>query len=340
MLAATTQMIENGAKLNAHEMEITVAFMLDGKAGESESIAFLHALSKRGETATELRGAYHAIMQRSIAFDAPRDAIDVCGTGGDGLNTLNISTTVAFILASCGATVVKHGNRAITSQSGASDVLAALGIPATLPISFWQNIIQENHIAFLHAPLFHPRLCALSTIRKKIGTHSIFNLLGPLCNPARVNNQLVGVYAKDKISIIAETLMTRKSIQAWVVHGEEGGDEISISGTTSCAKISDTTVDYEELSPSDAGLESYPQKSIQGLTPESNAHAMIALFNHPEPSGYYYASLLNAAAGLMIAGRVQSLPDGVALAKEALDSGKTFALLRAIQTKAEAAKNA
>jgi anthranilate phosphoribosyltransferase len=296
----------------------------------------LRALSARGETAIDIMGAADAVMQRATAFDAPEDALDVCGTGGDGSHSYNISTTVACVVAACGAPVVKHGNRSVSSLSGSSDVLSALGIPNHLTPEFWRKCMDELGIAFLYAPHFHAGLVRLAPIRKAIGTRTIFNVLGPLCNPARVKRQLMGVYAHSLVPIIADVMQMRDMEHAWVVHGEDGSDELSISGATMVAKVQRKTMQTITISPEDIGLARHPVSAIKGATPEVNAAAMLELFAG-ERSAYRSAVVWNSAAALIVAGHTVSLDEGAMMAAQAIDSGKTLALVKALQERAERA---
>lgn len=335
MQAAYLHAIKAGETLSTASMERLTHELLDGIIPEAEAISILTSLSTRGETASELMGAYHAIMARALPFSAPDTAIDVCGTGGDGMHSLNISTTAAFIIAACKVPVVKHGNRAISSRSGASDVLASLGFRPSLPASFWQHALTHHHLAFLYAPMFHPDLARIAPLRKRIGSRTLFNLLGPLCNPANVKQQLVGVYAQDKIAIMAEILRQNGSKNAWIVHAEDGSDEISCASITRGIQIENNAMTHFTINPLDTAMEFYPIDSIKGSSSQENALAMIDLFTNPKPSGYYTAALLNAAAGLVIARHVSNLTVGVATAREVLMSGAVLSLLKTLQQLAQ-----
>jgi len=311
------------------DIETTIGRMLDGVMPESEAIAFLCELRDRGETASDITAAVEAVMARAVPFDAPAGAIDVCGTGGDGRHTFNISTAVAFVAAASGAVVVKHGNRAVSSRSGSSDVLAALGIPNDLPASFWEKVVAEMGIAFLHAPLFHPGLVRMAGIRKQIGTRTIFNLLGPLCNPARVKRQVIGVYEARLVPMIAEVLRAQGYAHAWVVHGEDGGDEISISGPTLIAEVKDGNIEEFSLAPEDVGFERQPPEALKGGDAEANAEAMRRIFAG-EKNAYWDAVMLNTAAALIVAGKAQSLPAAMEMAATSLHYHAAFNTLNAL----------
>ncbi len=317
------------------QTQALIGAMLDGALPDNETREALVALADKGESEADILGASEAVMARALPFSAPNGAVDVCGTGGDGLQSYNISTSVAFVTAAAGVPVVKHGNRGVSSRSGSSDVLAALGIPQQLDRAFWQRMVEAHGIAFLFAPHFHPGLVKLAPIRKSIGTRTIFNLLGPLCNPARVKRQLMGVYAKGLVERIGHVMQARAMDAAWVVHGEDGGDELNISGVTDVAMTAQgAPLQLVRLAPRDAGLPLHDATSLKGGTPEDNAQALTALLAG-EKNAYRDAVLYNSAAALMIGGKAHSLTDGVALAAEAIDSGKALALLNSLQKAAQ-----
>ncbi len=311
-----------------------IGAMLDGTISDADTSEALIAMAQRGETAMDILGAVQAVMERAVPFDAPAHAVDVCGTGGDGIHSYNISTAVALVVAACGVPVVKHGNRSVSSLSGSSDVLSALGIPSSLSPDFWHECLYTHGIAFLFAPHFHAGLVRLAPIRKAISTRTIFNVLGPLCNPARIKRQLMGVYAPSLTTVIAEVMRLREMESAWVVHGHDGSDELSISGPTTVEAVTRNTVKNITISPEDIGLARHPLSAIKGGSPEVNAAAMLTLFSG-ERSGYRSTVLWNAAAALIVAGQTASLDEGAMLAAQAIDSGKVLALLKALQARAE-----
>lgn len=277
---------------------------------EAEAIARLCELRDKGETAEDILGAIEAVMERAIRFPAPADAVDLCGTGGDGKHTLNISTAAAFVVTAAGATVVKHGNRAVSSRSGSSDVLAALGIPNDLPAAFWRTVAGQMGLAFLHAPLFHPGLARMAPIRKNIGTRTLFNLLGPLCNPAGLGRQVVGVYEPRLVPVIAEVLHRRGHVHAWVVHGTDGSDEISVSAPTLVAEVKDGRIEEFTLSPEELGLPFAPADALTGGDAAHNAQAMMRLFEGHKDA-YWDSVMLNAAAGLLVSGHAATFPEAM-----------------------------
>lgn len=316
------------------QMQQLVGTMLDGHMADADAISLLRALALRGETAEEIDGAVLAVMERALPFEAPTRAIDVCGTGGDGMQSLNISTAVAFVVSACGVPVVKHGNRGVSSRSGSSDVLASLGIPAHLPVDFWRSCLVNHGIAFLYAPDFHPGLVRMAPIRRAIGTRTIFNVLGPLCNPARVKRQLMGVYSAHLVPIIGAVMLARGMDAAWVVHGHDGGDELSVAGISDVAMLDGASLSLKQVSPANAGIASHAPHALVGGTPDENAASMVALFKGNQ-GAYRDSVLLNAAASLVVSGRCDSLADAAEKAKESLDSGRALALLTMIKDAAE-----
>jgi anthranilate phosphoribosyltransferase len=254
---------------------------------------------------------------------APDGAIDIVGTGGDGKGTLNISTATAFVVAGCGVTVAKHGNRNLSSKSGAADALGQMGVDVMVGPEVVERALTEVGIGFMMAPMHHPAIAHVMPTRAELGTRTIFNILGPLTNPAGVTRQLTGAFSPDLIRPMAETLGQLGSEKAWLVHGGDGTDELAISAPSKVAKLEDGAVSEGEISPEDAGLPQHAFEAILGGTPEENGKAFRALLNG-ERSAYRDAVLLNAAAALMVADRVNSLPEGVEQAAESIDSGKAL----------------
>ena len=296
--------------------------ILDGSCSAEEITAFLVALADRGETATEVAAAAIEMRARMIGVDAPANAIDVCGTGGDGSHSLNISTATALVVAACEIPMAKHGNRAASSKSGAADTLEALGLNLAKAATNGEQSLREIGIAFFFAPNHHPALGALAPIRKAIGRRTIFNLLGPLCNPANVKRQLIGVASPDLVESYAEAALQLGYDKAMIVSGEEGLDELSISGPSRVAIISDGSVTISRITPEDAGLTRHPAEAIKGGDALYNAAALKSLLQG-EKSAYRDAVLLNSAAALMVAGEVDSWEEGVEEAAEALDKKRS-----------------
>ncbi len=304
----------------------TFAAILDGACSADDITTFLVGLADRGETATEIAAAASEMRARMIVVDAPDNAIDVCGTGGDGSHSLNISTATALVVAACEIPMAKHGNRAASSKSGAADTLEALGLDLAKAATNGEQSLREIGIAFFFAPNHHPALGPLAPIRKAIGRRTIFNLLGPLCNPARVKRQLIGVATPDLVELYAEAAAQLGYDKAMIVSGEEGLDELSISGPSRVAMINNGVITLSRITPEDAGLTRHSAEAIKGGDAQYNAAALRALLQG-EQSAYRDAVLLNSAAALMVAGEVDSWEEGVEEAAEALDKGLAKAML-------------
>jgi anthranilate phosphoribosyltransferase len=301
------------------------AEILDGRASDDAIAAFLSGLSTRGETSIEIAEAARALRGRLLPIAAPTGAIDVCGTGGDGHHTLNVSTAVSLVVAACGVPVAKHGNRAASSKAGAADTLEALGLDMERAGACAEESLHDIGIAFLFAANHHPAMARITPIRRRIGRRTIFNLMGPLANPAGVTRQLIGIARPDYARTYADALEQLGTEAALVVSGEEGLDELSGAGASIAISIG--TVELPgRVAPEDAGLPRHPLAAIRGGDPAHNAAALRQLLRG-ERGAYRDAVLLNAAAGLAVAGRTASLIDGAALAAEAIDSGAADALL-------------
>lgn len=321
--------------LTRAEAETAFAVLFDGDATPSQIGGLLMALRTRGETVDEFAAAAAVMRDKCRPVSAPSGAMDIVGTGGDGKGTLNISTATAFVVAGAGVTVAKHGNRNLSSKSGAADALTEMGINVMVGPEVVERAIQEIGIGFMMAPMHHPAIAHVMPTRAELGTRTIFNILGPLTNPAGVTRQLTGAFSADLIRPMAETLAQLGSEAAWLVHGSDGTDEITITGVTQVAQLKDGVVTECEIHPEDAGLAPHPFKEILGGTPAQNAVAFRDLLDGA-PSAYRDAVLLNAAAALTIAGKASDLPDGVAQAAASIDSGaakvKVTALAAATQT--------
>ena len=320
--------------LDRAEAERAFEALFEGAATPSQMGGFLMALRTRGETVEEIAAAARVMLSKCNAVRAPEGAMDIVGTGGDGKGTLNISTATAFVVAGAGVPVAKHGNRNLSSKSGAADALSQLGINVMIGPEAVERALKDCGIAFMMAPMHHPAIRHVMPTRSELGTRTIFNLLGPLTNPAGVKRQLTGAFARQWIRPMAETLAALGSDSAWLVHGADGTDEISIAGTTWVAALDRGVVREFEIHPEEAGLPVHPIEAVLGGSPEDNAAALRALLDGG-PGAYRDAVLLNAAAALVIAGRAASLKDGVAVARESIDGGaakaKVAALARATQ---------
>ena len=301
------------------------ADILDARASEDAIAAFLIAMSERGETSIEIAEAARALRERMIPIDAPPGAIDVCGTGGDGHHTLNVSTAVALVVAACGVPVAKHGNRAASSKAGAADTLEVLGLDMDRAGATAEASLRDIGIAFLFAANHHPAMKRITPIRQRIARRTIFNLMGPLANPARTTRQLIGIARPDYVPLYADALAQLGTQGALVVSGEEGLDELSGAGPSVVASIGDVVLPAR-ITPDDAALPRHAIAAIRGGDAAHNAEALRRLLKG-EAGAYRDAVLLNAAAALMVAGTVPTLVAGAALAATALDTGSADALL-------------
>jgi anthranilate phosphoribosyltransferase len=306
--------------LTRAEAEVAFATFFEGTATPAQMGGFLMALRTRGETVDEFAAAASVMRARCHAVRAPDGAMDIVGTGGDGKGTLNISTATAFVVAGAGVVVAKHGNRNLSSKSGAADALTEMGLNVMVGSEVVERCLAEAGIGFMMAPMHHPAIRHVMPARAELGTRTIFNILGPLTNPAGVKRQLTGAFSAALIRPMAETLLLLGTQKAWLVHGGDGTDEISIALPTKVAAVEDGRVHEFEIHPEDAGLAPHPFEAVLGGTPAENATAFRALLDGA-PSAYRDAVLLNAAAALLIAGKVDNLPDGARLAAISIDSG-------------------
>jgi len=307
--------------LSRSEAETAFTELFNGEATPAQIGGFLMALRTRGETVEEFAAAAAVMRSKCHAVKAPDGAMDIVGTGGDGKGTLNISTATAFVVAGAGVPVAKHGNRNLSSKSGAADALGELGINVMIGADVVERALQSCGICFMMAPMHHPAMAHVGPARAELGTRTIFNILGPLTNPAGVKRQLTGAFSRDLIRPMAETLGQLGSERAWLVHGSDGTDELTITGVSWIAALNeDGTITEQELHPEEAGLPVHPFEDIIGGTPSENATAFRALLAG-EASAYRDAVLLNAAAALHVAGKADTLTTGVALARESIDSG-------------------
>ncbi|MEP7222686.1 MAG: anthranilate phosphoribosyltransferase [Novosphingobium sp.] len=312
--------------LTDEQAEAAFGSLLDGKAGDDEVARFLTALSARNETAAEIAGAVRAMRARMIPVRAPAGAIDVCGTGGDGQHSLNVSTAVALVVAACGVPIAKHGNRAASSKAGAADTLEALGLNLARCAETAEATLGDLGICFLFAQTYHPALARIAPVRKAIGRRTIFNLTGPLANPAGVTRQLVGIARPDFLAVYAEALARLGTEGSMVVAGDEGLDELSLDGGNTFARVGPGGVTMHRLIAGDAGLMPAPIADLRGGDAAFNAQALRGLLLG-EPGAYRDAVLLNSAAALIVAGEVDDWMEGVEEAAEALDKGLAKALL-------------
>jgi len=322
-------------QLDEFEAEAAFDVIMDGQATPAQIGAFLMALRQRGETVPEIVGGARAMRARMLPIRAPEGAIDTCGTGGDGSGSFNISTASAFVTAACGVPVAKHGNRNLSSKSGSADVLSALGIDIDAPFDRIERAIREVGIGFLMAPRHHAAMRHVAPVRVELGFRTLFNLLGPLANPAGVRRQVVGVFAAKWVEPLAHVLHQLGSEACWVVHGD-GMDELTTTGTTDIAVLADGKVTRMVLEPEQIGLKRSTRADLAGGSPQENA-AMLKLVLGGKPGPLRDVVLLNSAAALMVAARVNTLPDGIALAAGVIDSG---AALRLVDRLAEITRTA
>ncbi len=307
--------------LTRQQAEQAFQILFEGDATPSQIGGFLMALRTRGETVDEYAAAAAVMRAKCLPVRAPDGAMDIVGTGGDGKHTLNISTATAFVVAGAGVPVAKHGNRNLSSKSGTADVQGQLGINIMVGPDVVERGLAEAGIGFMMAPMHHPAIKHVMPTRAELGTRTIFNILGPLTNPAGVKRQLTGAFTRDLIRPMADTLLTLGSEAAWLVHGSDGTDELTITGVSWVAAVADGGVTEFEVNPEDAGLPVHPFSDIIGGTPEENAHALRALLAGTQ-NAYRDAVLLNAAAALVVAGKADNLPQGTEMARESIDSGK------------------
>lgn len=315
-----------GAVLSRDEAAHAFDRMMSGEATPSQMGGLLMALRVRGETVDEITGAVTAMRAKMLKVSAPANAVDVVGTGGDASGSYNISTCAAFIVAGAGIPVAKHGNRALSSKSGAADVLMSLGVNIDLTPADVGRCISDAGIGFMFAPAHHPAMKNVGPTRVELGTRTIFNLLGPLSNPANVKRQLVGVFSRQWIEPLALVLKNLGSDSAWVVHGSDGLDEITTSGPTAVAALENGKVRTFEISPADIGIVPTKAEALRGGDADHNAAALKDVLND-KPSAYRDVAVINAAAALVVAGAAKTLQDGAELARKALSSGAARAKL-------------
>ena len=307
--------------LSTAQAKLAFDILFEGKATPAQVGGFLMAMRARGESVSEYSAAAEAMRSRCIPVDAPSGSIDIVGTGGDGVGTLNISTAAAFAVAGAGVTVAKHGNRNLSSKSGAADALTALGINVMVEADVVEAEIRNAGIGFMMAPMHHPATKHVMPIRQELGCKTIFNILGPLTNPAGVKRQLSGAFAPDLLFPMAETLDTLGCEKAWLVHGSDGTDELTIIGVSTVVELFDGKLSSFEVHPEDAGLPNHKLSEILGGSPAENASELRALLEGKK-SAYRDAVLLNSSAALLIAGKCGSLKEGVEYAADSIDSGK------------------
>jgi anthranilate phosphoribosyltransferase len=326
-LKALLAKLADGATLSADESEAVFSVLMSGDATPAQIGALLMALRVRGETVDEITGAVRAMRAKALHVQAPEGAIDIVGTGGDGAGTFNISTGAALVVAACGVPVAKHGNRALSSKCGAADVLAALGVNLEADLALVERAMHDAGIGFLLAPRHHAAMHHVAGPRVELGLRTIFNLLGPLANPANVTRQFTGAFARDWIEPMARVLRNLGSERAWVVHGSDGLDELTTTGPSYVAELDDGVVRTFEVLPSDVDLPLARPEDLKGGDARTNAAAMRAMLGG-ERGPFRDAVVYNAAAALLVAGRVASLREAAERATEAIDAGRAEATLQ------------
>src|ERR1700750_364903 len=319
--------VATGAALSRDEAATAFDRMMSGEATPSQMGGLLMALRVRGETVDEITGAVAAMRSKMLRVTAPSDAVDIVGTGGDGSGSVNVSTRASLLVAGAGVPVAKHGNRALSSRSGAADVLAALGVKIDLKPEEVGRCVREAGIGFMFAPAHHPAMKNVGPTRVELATRTIFNLLGPLSNPAGVKRQMVGVFSRQWVEPLAQVLKNLGAEAVWVVHGSDGLDEITTAGVTHVAALENGAVRTFEVTPEEAGLGRVGGDAFKSGAADGNAIALRGVLDG-KASAYRDVALLNAAAALIVAGKAKSLSDGVAIGKQSLDSGAAAARLK------------
>ncbi len=318
-LKKTIAMLADGKTLSRSETQSAFDIIMSGEATEAQIGAVLMAMRVRGETEDEFAGAVDAMRTHMLPVDAPADAIDIVGTGGDAKGSYNISTCTALVVAGSGVKVAKHGNRSLSSKSGASDVLMALGVNIELSPGQISDCINEAGIGFMFAPAHHSAVRHVAPARIELATRTIFNLLGPMTNPASVKRQLLGVYSPTWVLTAAKVLQKLGSEKVWVVYGD-GYDEVTITGTTQVAALENGEVSTFEINPADFGFQVRDSEAIAGGDAEVNAAALRAVLDG-EPSAYRDMVIMNAACSLVVAGKAENLEEGAYMADQSIESG-------------------
>jgi len=340
---ALIEKLRAGTDLPPNDIRYAITMLLADKVADETKAEFLTALQEKGESAEEIYGFVEDLMQRAVdpeieTANLPGPMIDVCGTGGDGLDFFNVSTTIMFILAAGGAVVVKHGNRSVTSRSGSADVLESLGIRIQLEPHQLREVLQRHGVGFVFARKYHPAFRAIAQMREKLAREnkrSVFSLLGPLLNPARPPHQLIGVYAPQLTGTFAEVLRRLGRKRAWIVHGlaegTNGMDDVSICGATTVAELEEDKISSAILDTQWLGLERCPLEELRGGTPDENAATIVGILSGEIKGAKREMTIANAAAGFVVAGIVSEMRHGIEFAREQIDSGRALEKLQALQ---------
>lgn len=321
--------VATGASLSREEARDAFEAMLSGEVTNAQAAAFLMALRVRGETTEEIAGAVTAMRARMVTVEAPADAIDIVGTGGDASGSYNVSTLASIIVAACGVPVAKHGNRAASSRSGAADVLTALGVKVGLEPAGIERCIAQAGVGFMFAPAHHASMRHVAPVRTELGTRTIFNLVGPLSNPAGVERQLIGAFSETWLEPMVKVLQSLGSRTVWAVHGSDGLDEITITGPTRVVALNDGRIESFTIAPEDVGIARAKPEDLRGGEPAQNAQALQDVLGGAR-NAFRDIAAFNAAAALVVAGRAAALGEGLAQAYAVLDNGKARAALAAL----------
>ncbi|HEY5793954.1 MAG TPA: anthranilate phosphoribosyltransferase, partial [Bosea sp. (in: a-proteobacteria)] len=321
--------VATGASLSRDEARDAFDTILSGGVTNAQAAAFLMALRVRGETVEEITGAVSAMRSKMLTVQAPADAIDIVGTGGDSSGSYNVSTLASIITAACGVPVAKHGNRAASSKTGTADVLMALNVKVGLDPAATERCIAQAGVGFMFAPTHHASMRHVAPVRVELGTRTIFNLLGPLSNPAGVKKQLIGAFSETWLEPMVRVLASLGSTRIWAVHGSDGLDEITTTGPTRVVSLEGGKIESFTISPDDVGLPRAKPEDLRGGEPAQNAAALRAVLDG-EKTAFRDIAAFNAAAALLVAGKAADLRDGLAQATAALDSGKAKATLAAL----------
>lgn len=331
MLKKFIRKVVGGASLTRAEAAAAMRIIMDGAADDPQIAALAVALRMKGETADELSG-FAAVMRRRAERvpTSPRGIVDTCGTGGDSLSTVNVSTLAAIVAAGAGVKVAKHGNRSASGRCGSADVLEQLGVALAVSPAMAAEGLRRNGIAFLFAPAFHPALRHAAAARRSIGVRTVFNMLGPLCNPAGATRQLIGVFDASRLRIMAEAARDLGVKRALVVNGFDGMDEMTVTGPTRCVDLSEGRIRWREVIPEDGGLRRHPLRALRGGGPEENARRAVDVLSGRRGAARDLV-LLNAGAALLVGGAARTLREGVSAAAESLDTGRAAAKLEALR---------
>ncbi len=327
--------VAGGKQLSAAEAATMFGAMMAGTVSEMRMASLLTALALRGPSVAEITGAARAMRDAMTPVTAPAGAIDVCGTGGDGASTLNVSTAAAFVVAACGVPVAKHGNRAMSSRTGAADVLEELGVPIDNDAETARKSLIAPGFSFLFAPAYHPAMKHVAPVRRELGFRTVFNLLGPICNPAGVKRQLIGIFAEEWLEPVAHVLADLGTEKAWVVHGRDGLDELTTTGITRVAVLEGGHVAMKEITPEDAGVKRSSLVKLKGGDAQYNARAIREILAGAK-NPFRDIVLLNAGAALVVADKAETLGQGVEIAASAIDAGVAARVLEKSQVKERA----